>query len=40
MSDNVTENITDSLKPFYDFKKVVEEYADKTSSCREQTIYG
>lgn len=40
MSENTTENTVDKLKAFRDFRKVLEEYADKTSTDKEQTVYG
>lgn len=40
MSDKTAENTIDNLKPFHDFRKVVEEFADKSSRAREPSIYG
>jgi len=40
MSDKAAENIDDKLKPFRAFRKVVEEYADKMSKEKEQTVFG
>ena len=40
MSGSATENTNSKLEPFHNFRKVVEEFADKSSRAREQSIYG